>query len=76
MKSWRGSPRAALRSERADHTLQTRALVHEAYLRLIDADVSWQDKAHFMAVAARTMRRVLVDHARRTARGRSVAAAR
>lgn len=56
--------RGALRSERADHTLQTRALVHEAYLRLIDADVSWQDKAHFMAVAARTMRRVLVDHAR------------
>ena len=54
----------ALRSERADHTLQTRALVHEAYLRLVDADVSWQDKAHFMAVAARTMRRVLVDHAR------------
>lgn len=56
--------RGALRSERPDHTLQTRALVHEAYLRLIDADVSWQDKAHFMAVAARTMRRVLVDHAR------------
>ena len=54
--------RGALRSERADHTLQTRALVHEAYLRLIDADVSWQDKAHFMAVAARTMRRVLVDN--------------
>lgn len=56
--------RGALRSERSDHTLQTRALVHEAYIRLIDADVSWQDKAHFMAVAARTMRRVLVDHAR------------
>lgn len=56
--------RGALRSERDDHTLQTRALVHEAYIRLIDADVSWQDKAHFMAVAARTMRRVLVDHAR------------
>ena len=56
--------RGALRSERADHTLQTKALVHEAYIRLIDADVSWQDKAHFMAVAARTMRRVLVDHAR------------
>lgn len=56
--------RGALRSERVDHTLQTHALVSEAYMRLIGADVSWQDKAHFMAVAARTMRRVLVDHAR------------
>ena len=56
--------RSALRSERAGHTLQTSGLVHEAYLRLVDADVSWQDKAHFLAVAARTMRRVLVDHAR------------
>ncbi|MGE0453174.1 MAG: ECF-type sigma factor [Vicinamibacteria bacterium] len=56
--------RGAMRGERRDHTLQTRALVHEAYLRLIDADVAWQDRAHFMAVAARTMRRVLVDHAR------------
>lgn len=54
----------ALRAERPDHTLQTRALVHEAYLRLIDADIPFQDRAHFMAVAARTMRRVLVDHAR------------
>jgi RNA polymerase sigma factor (TIGR02999 family) len=54
----------ALRGERPDHTLQTRALVHEAYLRLLDADVPFQDRAHFMAVAARTMRRVLVDHAR------------
>jgi RNA polymerase sigma factor (TIGR02999 family) len=56
--------RSALRSERAGHTLQTRGLVHEAYMRLVDADVPWQDKAHFLAVAARTMRRVLVDHAR------------
>lgn len=54
----------ALRAERPDHTLQTRALVHEAYLRLVDADISFQDRAHFMAVAARTMRRILVDHAR------------
>ena len=53
-----------LRQERAGHTLQTSGLVHEAYMRLVDADVSWQDKAHFLAVAARTMRRVLVDHAR------------
>ena len=56
--------RGALRGERPDHTLQTRGLVHEAYLRLLDADVPFQDRAHFMAVAARTMRRVLVDHAR------------
>jgi RNA polymerase sigma factor (TIGR02999 family) len=50
--------------ERDGHTLQTRALVHEAYLRLIDANVDYQDRAHFFAVAARTMRRILVDHAR------------
>jgi RNA polymerase sigma factor (TIGR02999 family) len=56
--------RGALRGERPDHTLRTRALVHEVYLRLIDADVAWQDRAHFLAVSARCMRRVLVDHAR------------
>ncbi len=50
--------------ERPDHTLQPTALVHEAYARLVDADVAWQDRAHFVAVAARTMRRILVDHAR------------
>jgi RNA polymerase sigma factor (TIGR02999 family) len=44
-----GLAHRALRSERADHTLQTRALVHEAYLRLVDADISFQDRAHFMA---------------------------
>jgi len=59
-----GLAHRALRSERTDHTLQTRALVHEAYLRLVDADISFHDRAHFMAVAARTMRRILVDHAR------------
>ena len=59
-----GLARRALQAERTDHTLQTRALVHEAYIRLVDADISFQDRAHFMAVAARTMRRVLVDHAR------------
>jgi RNA polymerase sigma factor (TIGR02999 family) len=53
-----------LRSERSDHTLQPTALVHEAYGRLIGADITWNDRAHFFAVAARTMRRVLVDHAR------------
>lgn len=54
----------ALRSERSDHTLQTRALVHEAYIRLVDTDIPFQDRAHFMAIAARTMRRILVDYAR------------
>lgn len=50
--------------ERADHTLQATALVHEAYGRLIDVTVEWQDRSHFFALAARTMRRVLVDHAK------------
>ena len=54
----------AMRSERPSHTLQTHALLHEAYVRLIDADVDWRGKAHFLAVAARTMRRILVDHAK------------
>ena len=54
-----------LRKERLDHTLQTTALVHEAYLRLIDqTQVSWQNRAQFFAVAAQMMRRILVDHAR------------
>lgn len=55
-----------LRRERAGHTLQTTALINEAYLRLIDAkDVRWQSRSHFFAIAANLMRRVLVDHARR-----------
>ncbi len=53
-----------LASERPDHTLQATALVHEAYARLVDADISWEDRVHFFAVASGTMRRVLVDHAR------------
>lgn len=54
-----------LRQERHDHTLQPTTLVHEAYLRLIDQTrVSWQSRAHFFGVAARMMRRILVDHAR------------
>jgi RNA polymerase sigma factor (TIGR02999 family) len=53
-----------MQSERRGHTLQPTALVNEAYLRLIESDVSWQDRAHFFAVAARLMRRLLVDHAR------------
>jgi RNA polymerase sigma factor (TIGR02999 family) len=51
--------------ERADHTLQSTALVHEAYLRLVDTSrVRWQSRAHFFAVSARFMRRILVDFAR------------
>jgi RNA polymerase sigma factor (TIGR02999 family) len=53
-----------LRSERPDHTLRATALVHEAYLRLVDADVPWQDRVHFFAVSARLLRRILVDHAK------------
>ena len=53
-----------MRSERREHTLQPTALVNEAYIRLVDMKVSWQDRAHFFAVAARLMRRLLVDHAR------------
>jgi RNA polymerase sigma-70 factor, ECF subfamily len=51
--------------ERAGHSFQATALVNEAYLRLVDAThVAWQDRAHFLAVAARIMRRILVDRAR------------
>ena len=55
-----------LRRERPDHTLQTTALVHEAYLRLVDqTDAHWKGRDHFLAVAAQAMRRILVDYARR-----------
>ena len=55
-----------LRRERPDHTLQTTALVHEAYLRLVNQnDAQWNERGHFLAVAAQIMRRILVDHARR-----------
>jgi RNA polymerase sigma-70 factor, ECF subfamily len=55
-----------LRRERPDHTLQPTALVHEAYLRLVDQTrVNWQNRAHFFGIAAQIMRRLLVDHARR-----------
>jgi RNA polymerase sigma factor (TIGR02999 family) len=54
-----------LQRERADHTLQATALVHEAYLRMVDEkSVSWKDRAHFYGIAARLMRQILVDHAR------------
>lgn len=55
------------RDERRDHTLQPTALVHEAYLRLIDQEkIDWSNRAQFFAMAARMMRRILVDHARAT----------
>jgi RNA polymerase sigma factor (TIGR02999 family) len=53
-----------LARERSDHTLQPTALVHEAWLRLIDQEVEWEGRAHFIGVAAQGMRRILVDHAR------------
>jgi RNA polymerase sigma factor (TIGR02999 family) len=60
-----------LRKERADHTLQPTALVHEVYLRIVDQrQVDWQNRAHFFGVAARVMRRILVDHARRHGAGK------
>jgi len=51
--------------ERKDHTLQTTALVNEAYLKLVDQRVEWQNRAHFFGIAAQIMRRILIDHARR-----------
>jgi RNA polymerase sigma factor (TIGR02999 family) len=54
-----------LRRERSDHTLQSTALVHEAYMRMVDQKgVQWQNRAHFFAVASQIIRRILVDHAR------------
>lgn len=53
-----------LRSERPNHTLSATALVHEAYLELASADVAWQNRTHFYAVASRVLRHILVDHAR------------
>ena len=58
--------RRYLRDERRNHSLQTTALVNEAYLRLVDhTRMQWQNRAHFFAVSAQVMRRILVDHARR-----------
>lgn len=57
--------RRCLRGERKDHTLQATALVNEAYLRMVNVqDMNWQNRAHFLAMAARLMRRILVDSAR------------
>ena len=60
-----------MRRERSDHTLQTTALVDEAYLKLIDqTNVRWQNRTHFFAIAAELMRRILVDYARKHARAK------
>lgn len=65
-----------LRRERIDHTLQPTALVHEAYLRLIGQERAvWQNRGHFLGVAAQMMRRILVDHARAHHRGKRFGAA-
>ena len=56
--------REHMRRENSAHTLQATALVNEAFIRLADVDIDWQDKRHFMSVASRTMRRILVDHAK------------
>jgi RNA polymerase sigma factor (TIGR02999 family) len=62
----KGMAARQLRRERPDHTLRPTALVHEAYLRLADAPgIGWESKAHFFGCAARAMRQILVDHARR-----------
>lgn len=62
--------RRYMAGEREDHTLQHTALVHEAYLQLVQMEVGWNDRAHFFAIAARAMRRILVDHARTKKRGK------
>lgn len=65
-----------MRRERPGHTLQPTALVNEAYLKLVDQrDVAWQNRAHFLAVASRVMRRILVDHARARASAKREGAA-
>ncbi len=61
----RAQARRQMRQEGPGHTLQTTALVHEAYLRLAGRRSGWESKAHFVRVAAQAMRRVLIDHARR-----------
>lgn len=61
---------AQMAHERAGHTLQATAVVHEAYIRLAGEQVDWQNRAHFFGIAARTMRRVLLDHARQRRAGK------
>lgn len=62
--------RSYMRGERANHTLQATAVVHEAFLRLVQANVAVHDRAHFFALASRLMRRILVDHAKTRARAK------
>src|SRR5438552_15094706 len=65
-KELRTLARRYLRGERTGHSLQTTALVNEAYIRLVDyRRMKWQDRAHFFAISAQLMRRILVEHARR-----------
>ncbi len=60
-----------MRSQRPDHTLQPTALVHEAYIRLVDpTKIAWKDRVHFFATAARAMRQILIDQARRRTRAK------
>ncbi|MEM8932623.1 MAG: ECF-type sigma factor, partial [Acidobacteriota bacterium] len=56
--------RRHMQGERSDHTLDPTELVHQAYQRLLGVELDWQDRAHFLNMASRTMRRVLVEHAR------------
>ncbi len=62
--------RQHFRQEREGHTLPSSALIHEAYLRLVNQDIQWQSRAHFFAVASQAMRRVLVDYARKKRAGK------
>jgi RNA polymerase sigma factor (TIGR02999 family) len=67
----RALARRHLSHERPDHTLQSTALVHEAYLKLVNQkEAQWQNRAHFFAIAAQSMRRILIDHARRRKRAK------
>ncbi len=63
--------RSYFRRERGEHTLQPTALVHEAYLRMVDQKSPMETRGHFLAVAATQMRRILMDYARKTSRGTS-----
>jgi len=66
----RGIAHRKMSRERRGHTLDTTAVVHEAYIRLVAQDADWRDRAHFFAVASRVMRHILIDHARRKATGK------
>jgi len=70
-KELRHLARSYMRRERADHTMSPTALVHEAYIRLVDqANVDWKNRAHFYGIAAQMMRRILIDYARAHATGK------